>query len=544
MSALVEGTTVRMIRGAFCGHPAKVVVSLPGRLKVVTTYDERPVQIWTRPEELQIVQLEAQEEALAEQLEARYAEPRRALWWASVQQRESPPKDSAQLAALYARFLDYARSVDQALLELRHTLKSQEAPEAFEAHLPPLNVPEMLGLPAGYDAPVSSPMVRRYIKASEPLQQRAQSAWRAARARAAAPQPAQNPELEAQLIKRTDEETPYLIYADWLQEQGDPRGQLIPLQAPDAPPSVQRRAQQLMDAHGRFFMGGFVKKLDAQQWRWGYLQSATMGLKSPSQRQKVRELLEHPSSLVLQDLKLRTDNLGKPLSQPGLTSMLCARPTLQRLFIGFPEPPPYERALQGSLRELSALNALKRLTHLQIRCAHAPLRAFHPPALQSLQLQLSELPREELAALLARPWPHLRRLELWIGEGAELDALTPLLQGELTPALHHLGIINADFSDALCEVLATAPLAPQLQILDLSLGAFTERGANALRSARAQLKELRLLDLRLTRLSSPTQQALKRLSCAVITDDPEGDLRPAAGGWDGLLHEGSDRWPD
>lgn len=41
---------------------------------------------------------------------------------------------------------------------------------------------------------------------------------------------ARNAELEAEIIAAPDEVAPYLVYADWLQRQGDPRGELIGVQ--------------------------------------------------------------------------------------------------------------------------------------------------------------------------------------------------------------------------------------------------------------------------------------------------------------------------
>ena len=39
-----------------------------------------------------------------------------------------------------------------------------------------------------------------------------------------------NPDLEATIAAAPDSFDPYLVYADWLQGQGDPRGELIMLQ--------------------------------------------------------------------------------------------------------------------------------------------------------------------------------------------------------------------------------------------------------------------------------------------------------------------------
>lgn len=62
-----------------------------------------------------------------------------------------------------------------------------------------------------------------------------------------------NAELERPLATWPDDPTPYLVYADWLSEHGDPRGELIRLQlaleaTPDDPALLQRQAA-LLDLH-------------------------------------------------------------------------------------------------------------------------------------------------------------------------------------------------------------------------------------------------------------------------------------------------------
>ena len=54
---------------------------------------------------------------------------------------------------------------------------------------------------------------------------------RTAKAAATTPaEPARNPELEAAIAKDLDDLDAHLVYADWLSDRGDPRGELIALQ--------------------------------------------------------------------------------------------------------------------------------------------------------------------------------------------------------------------------------------------------------------------------------------------------------------------------
>jgi uncharacterized protein (TIGR02996 family) len=43
--------------------------------------------------------------------------------------------------------------------------------------------------------------------------------------------PAANLDLEAQIAAAPDAPDPFLVYGDWLQQSGDPRGELVALQA-------------------------------------------------------------------------------------------------------------------------------------------------------------------------------------------------------------------------------------------------------------------------------------------------------------------------
>src|SRR5262245_22731070 len=66
-----------------------------------------------------------------------------------------------------------------------------------------------------------------------------------------------NPEMLRAIGEAPDEDGPRLVSADWLQERGDPRGELIAVQctlhrlSPVDPqrPELEAREQALLDAH-------------------------------------------------------------------------------------------------------------------------------------------------------------------------------------------------------------------------------------------------------------------------------------------------------
>jgi hypothetical protein len=121
------------------------------------------------------------------------------------------------------------------------------------------------------------------------------------------------------------------------------------------------------------------------------------------------------------------------------------------------------------------------------------------PRLRELVIQTSALERETLAAIGDHAWPNLEKLELWFGERrctCTMANLEPIIGGSQFPRLRHLALRNCAVVDQICQALATAPITPQLRVLDLSLGALTETGAAALMSARRSLEHLAVLDLR------------------------------------------------
>ena len=66
-------------------------------------------------------------------------------------------------------------------------------------------------------------------------------------------------ELLAAIIEHPDDDAPRAVYADWLTERGDPRGELITLQLAKRPTAAQRaRVEALLAAHKKTWVGRFT----------------------------------------------------------------------------------------------------------------------------------------------------------------------------------------------------------------------------------------------------------------------------------------------
>lgn len=147
--------------------------------------------------------------------------------------------------------------------------------------------------------------------------------------------------------------------------------------------------------------------------------------------------------------------------------------------------------------------------------------------LRSLTIETGGMPRSVFNEVLISPVPALESLELWLGTEAyegeiTLDNLKPLLEGNLFPALKHLGLRNSEIVDDIAAALKTAPLVTRLDSLDLSLGTLSDAGGQALLDNPA-LKHLKQLDLHRHYLSDKMMAALKAQFRNVNVDDPQGE---------------------
>lgn len=126
----------------------------------------------------------------------------------------------------------------------------------------------------------------------------------------------------------------------------------------------------------------------------------------------------------------------------------------------------------------------------------APMRHT---GLRELRVESGGLPGELVRAAGSSALPELRRLDLWLGceeygGDATVEDLADILAGSNLPALRHLALCNAEIADTVATAVATAPVVGRLEVLDLSMGVFTDSGGAALLAGQP-LTHLRRLDL-------------------------------------------------
>lgn len=255
--------------------------------------------------------------------------------------------------------------------------------------------------------------------------------------------------LLAALIDHPDDEATWLVYRDWLLEQGDPRGELITETDEDrirayAQAAMSPRLQAELDHWALVWKRGFI---DAVRYAWSNRWPTA---------ETYNALFDDPSAVLLRKIDPRQAQIARcsdalferprPSVRELLVHALGDRPfdNLPRLevlrMIGFGERTmhlaiPTLRSLTADLDKMSALELgraeLPVLEHLQVRDDPTQLLARPeslvnrpPPSWTALALATPARSANVFELLLATPLlGQLRRLEVAVTSSAELAPL-------------------------------------------------------------------------------------------------------------------------
>jgi len=336
-------------------------------------------------------------------------------------------------------------------------------------------------------------------------------------------------ELEAAILADPDNADAYLVYADWLQAQGDPRGELIVLQHRGETDA----ATALLDEHAEHFWGDVVEDQDmlvrnqycklgpTTAWRWGFLHAIWIGRTSPDGTHidgVLAKLLEHPSARFVRELTAGIASY-EDNSYMGVAQVLGERslPTLRALTIGdfFYEQTELNWSNAGNLGV--AWRGVPNLESLTVRSGTMQLGALDLPKLRELVIITGGFDPESMASICSRRWPELERLNVQLGRDHVFKPpeLAAIFDGKAFPKLRHLGLGNSRELDTICAALASSKIAAQLETLDLSKGTMGDAGAAALASA--AFPNLTSIDVSENYLTERGIGDLKRLVKTVIS---------------------------
>jgi uncharacterized protein (TIGR02996 family) len=301
-----------------------------------------------------------------------------------------------------------------------------------------------------------------------------------------------SPDLFAAIVAAPDDDAPRLVYADWLTERGDPRGELIILQCRlaggDTDDALFDRESTLLAKHQRRWLG--EAGLKTGTLRRGFVEIATLGSKAFL---KARDQLEATS--VLRDLTL----VLVPSSDVGAIKNARVLQRLERLC--FQSSPQFQFTSQdastlarsanlASLRHLvltrhpianagvcALAEALPRLRHLEIEdCGVTSLNGFAPgPELEAIDLSHNAIFESDVR-LLCKVAPSLVELRLWRTE------LSPAAQGHLSDSLPKLRRLTLARSGVTASGIASLGALPLVE-LSLLGNTIDMRGMTALLEA-------------------------------------------------------------
>lgn len=331
---------------------------------------------------------------------------------------------------------------------------------------------------------------------------------------------ARDAELERQLREAPDSVAAYQVYADWLQERGDPLGELIVLSIAAARPEHTdddvARFERYLRRHEAHFLGPAAGQLQgrlALRWRAGFVRAI--------------------------------EETGEPVAPAVWQALLGARvcELVEELALHSPCSAALDAAIAGAAPESMRTLVLERcLGTLPAELLRRPLRALSiqgsyplalqadtfPASLERLTLRVRgvssivplELGWRDLTVLATAPTlellmqaklPRLERLTLLLGDNSAASVL-PLLEGIRAPALTHVGLHEGRLATGTFAALAKLPIAGRLTSLGLVSLGLTDDTIAPLAATRgfAALAELDVSDNELTKDGLETARNLAR----------------------------------
>jgi uncharacterized protein (TIGR02996 family) len=307
---------------------------------------------------------------------------------------------------------------------------------------------------------------------------------------------------------------PYLVYADWLQSRGHPRGELIMLQHQQHLSTVQFLAehpellgelQPILEVHHlRFktpdsaahFLGSKDFGLEAR-WHLGFIESIRVVLTDIRIERVLRMFEQNEVTRFLRGLAIG------PMEDNVYNTLAGTRLQLDSLFVG-----DIDRSLRSVHRATANVSAaFPSLKRLAIRGSEIHLGRLVLPQLRELRIYSGGLTADTINYLATSAIPKLEHLELHFGglpmRDAWPDRVGALFDDPYLPNLRSLAIADREPNAVigLLVVLSQSDLAKRLERLDLSGSAIKEEAAQPILENKERFP--RLIEVRY----SPSQKA-------------------------------------
>ena len=347
------------------------------------------------------------------------------------------------------------------------------------------------------------------------------------------------------------------VYADWLSDQGDPRGELaqVQLRLVKDPKNKENKElkkleKKLLSTHAGALLGKLAEASSTLELEWhaGFITKARIAKPSdddnddgedgeakeqPSVEKVLGWLLDSPSARFLRELTVGIVIRDDENSYANVAKRIGSRylPSLRTLFLGdfTYEDTELNWSHLGNLEPMWP--ALPNLESLKLRSGSMKLGSIVLPKLRELTVITGGMDARAARAIASAQWPSLEILSLQIGpepDGGEvkLKDLEPILDGATLPRLTHLGITNFNHTGKLLEPLAHAKILPQLTELDLEMGTLGDEHAARLFALQKAFAHLTKLDVHDNYLTSEGKAVLKQTKLPINFGEQRDDDGP------------------
>jgi uncharacterized protein (TIGR02996 family) len=295
---------------------------------------------------------------------------------------------------------------------------------------------------------------------------------------------ASNPGLLACVLSAPDDDAPRLVYADWLMEQRDPRGELISLQCALARPSLdpQRRSEyrdrveRLLEEHEDEWAAP-AAKAKARTFRRGFLDEV---------RDRAKAFLPGAAELFQIEpiRRLALTDLAKESARKLAAADWLARITHLTLHGTFGDEGTIALAASPHLAAVISLNLGPKLGP---RGAAALAASPHLARVSVLSLTSNTLGDQGAASLARAPLSSCTALHLSRNEIGD-DGAAALAGSQHLTRLTRLSLnFNEEIGDAGARALAKSPHLVSLRRLEIEGTAIGKAGEKALRKRFAQV---------------------------------------------------------
>jgi uncharacterized protein (TIGR02996 family) len=330
--------------------------------------------------------------------------------------------------------------------------------------------------------------------------------------------------LEAEIREHRDDPAPYLVYADWLQGQGSPLGELIVLAQRGKQKEASAIARKIGVPPADMVKLGWRHGL----WQWVHLNNTVDHMADKwDPLPMVRAVFASPLCVALEELRLgmlRWDFQDDPAVIAEAGRHAWAR-DLPRLAVGLVDGDiDMAHHAIGDVGK-TITKSFPNLVSLTLRSGSQDWRGgketfgfggLELPRLRSLAIETCAMTGKRIKMLASARLPALETLEVWFGDRdhepiAKVEQVAPIWDGGLFPKLRHLGIKNTEMVSDVIRLLPASKLARQLETLDLSMGTMDDGDARALAAQASRFPRLGRLVLA---KSFVTPAAVKQVKAA------------------------------